>query len=178
MRTSATGQWSERSRREAGFTLIELLVVTAVLATIALSAVLSLRLAPAETPAARMDELARTVRFLRDEAMYTRRSFALSFARGRWTVLELDDENERWQPRAEGRPYHEGGWDMDFTAELEIEGRRVVIRDRLPKRPEPDVFLLPTGESTPFSLRLEDEIGRTALCRLGFFGALECTRGA
>ena len=64
------------NRPEAGFTLIELLAATAILAIIALSAVLSLRLAPGETPAARMDELARAVRFLQEEAMYTRRNFA------------------------------------------------------------------------------------------------------
>ena len=178
MRTSATGRRSDRQAQDAGFTLIELLVATAILATMALTAVLSLRLAPGESPAARMDELARTVRFVQEQAMYTRRSFALSFARGSWTVLVLDEATGRWQPRAKGLPYRAGDWDRDFSADLEIEGRRVVIRDRPSDRPEPDVFLLSSGEATPFSLRLEDDTGRQARCRLGAFGALACQRGA
>jgi len=152
-------------------------VATAIFATIALSAVLSLRLAPGETPAARMEELARAVRFLQDEAAYTRRSFALSFSPAGWRVLELDEAGERWRPRAEGRPYRAGGWDPDFSTALDIEGRRVVIRDRRADRLEPDVILLSSGESTPFSLRLEDGSGRTARCRLDAFGELECRRG-
>ena len=165
------------ARRDRGFTLIELLVVTAVLATVALSAVLSLRLAPGETPVARMDELARTVRFLKEEAMYTRRNFALSFMQGGWRVLELDESNGRWQSRADGRPYREGHWDPGFKATLDIEGRRVVIRNRAPDGPEPDVMLLSSGESTPFSLSLGDDSGRAAHCRLGAFGELACRHG-
>ena len=178
MRTSATGRGSDPARRCGGFTLIELLVTTAILATVALAAVLSLRMAPGESPAARMEELARTLRYLQEEAMYTRRSFALSFARGSWRVLELDESDERWKPRADGRPYRSGVWNPNFTAELRIEGRRVAMRDRLPGRLEPDVVLLSSGENTPFSLSLEDNAGRVARCRLGASGDLECTRGA
>ena len=93
-------------------------------------------------------------------------------------VLELDEANERWEPRAEGRPYRAGGWDRDFSAELEIEGRRVVMRERRSKQPEADVLVLSSGETTPFSLSLEDDAGRRARCRLGALGALECRRGA
>ena len=178
MRRLATGPWSDAARAEAGFTLIELLVATAILATIALSAVLSLRLAPGETPAARMEELARAVRFLQDEAMYTQRNFALSFVRGGWKVLELDGTNGLWQPRADGRPYGAGGWNPGFRIALDIEGRRVVLREREPDEPEPDVMLLSSGESTPFRLELEDDAGRTAQCRLGAFGELACRRGS
>ena len=178
MRTSATGPRSDSARPEAGFTLIELLAATAILAIIALSAVLSLRLAPGETPAARMDELARAVRFLQEEAMYTRRNFALSFAREGWKVLELDGTNGRWQPRADGRPYGAGAWNPGFKAALDIEGRPVVLREREPDEPEPDVMLLSSGESTPFRLKLEDDEGRAAQCRLGAFGELACRRGS
>ncbi len=177
MRTSATGRQSKEARSVAGFSLIELLVATAIFATIAFSAVLSLRLAPGETPAARMEELARAVRFLQEEAMYTRRNFALYFGPASWQVLELDEASERWRPRTEGRPYRAGGWDPEFEAALDIEGRRVVIRDRRPDRPQPDIILLSSGESTPFSLRLGDDSGRTAHCRLGAIGELECRRG-
>ena len=152
-------------------------MTTAILATVALSAVLSLRLAPGETPAARMEALGRTVRFLQDEAMYTRRNFALSFTPGGWRVLVLDETGERWQPQDDVRPYHEGHWDPDFRAALDIEGRRVVIRSRGPDGAEPDVMLLSSGESTPFRLSLEDETGRGAHCRLGAFGELACGHG-
>ena len=178
MRTSVTGRQSKGARSVAGFSLIELLVATAIFATIAFSAVLSLRLAPGETPAARMEELARAVRFLQEEAMYTRRNFALYFGPASWQVLELHEASERWRPRAEGRPYRAGGWDPKFEAALDIEGRRVVIRDRRPGRPQPDVILLSSGESTPFSLKLGDDSGRTAHCRLGAIGELECRHGA
>lgn len=177
MRTSGTGPRSDAARQESGFTLIELLAATAILATIAVAAVLSLRLAPGESPAARMEELARAVRFLQEEAMYTRRNFALSFTRECWKVLELDGTNGRWQPRAEVRPYGAGVWNPEFKTALDIEGRRVVLRERQPDEPEPDIMLLSSGESTPFRLKLEDDAGRAAQCRLGAFGELTCQRG-
>ena len=178
MQTSATGRLSRGTPRQAGFTLIELLVVTAILATLSLAAVLSLRLAPGETPAAHMEELVRAVRYLQAEAMYTRRSFAVSFTRGSWRVLELDEANEHWQPRAEGRPYREGGWNPDFSVELEIEGRRIRMGDMLSDQSRPDVLVLSNGETTPFSLSLEDDSGRKVRCRVDVFGKLQCRRGA
>ena len=178
MRTLATGQRSDTARSGAGFSLIEILVVTAILASVSLAAVLSFRLAPRETPAARVEDFARAIRFLREEAMYTRRNFAVSFAHGSWRVLELEERSGQWRPRDDTRPYHAGAWDRDFEASLEIEDVRVVIRNREQRIPEPDVMLLSSGESTPFRLTLEDGAGRTAGCRLGAFGELECWRGS
>ena len=177
MRTLATG-WSDTTRSAAGFSLIELLVVIVILATISLTAFVNLRLAPGETPAARMEDLARAIRFLQEEAMYTRRNFALNFAHGSWRVLELHELNDQWRPRSGGRPYRAGGWDREFEARLEIEGRHVAIRYREQVVPEPDVQLLSSGESTPFRLTLVDGAGRAASCRLDAFGELECWRGA
>lgn len=178
MPISATGSLNKPGageRRIAGFSLIEVMVVTAILGIVSISAVLSLRLAPGQGPAARLETLARGIRFIQDEALMTRRSFALSFAGSGWHVLEYDPRARDWRPRADHRPHASGEWGGGTDARLTIEGRPAVIRERA--APEPDILLLSSGESTPFSLELFRD-GYGARCTLGAFGEMTCGQGA
>ncbi len=162
---------------KAGATMIELLVVTAILATVALSATLSVRLAPGQTPVAKAEEFARAITYLKDEGMLAGHQFALSFSRNGWRALMLDEVTRLWAFRDEDRPYAGGNWGERMVPRLTVEGREVTLRETLPKEPAPDVFLLSSGESTPFTLRLQSSGGEEAGCAVGRFGELSCQRG-
>ncbi|MEL6452385.1 MAG: GspH/FimT family pseudopilin [Pseudomonadota bacterium] len=163
--------------RDAGFSLIELMVVTTIIATLSVSAVLSLRMSPGATPVARMEEFARAVRYLQSEALFADRTFALSFAETGWEVLTYQEPSQGWVRKAEGTIYARAAWSSDIRAQLEIEGRDAALRTAFDEAPEPDVILLASGETTPFVLRLGDDRGRGARCDVSEFGELSCVHG-
>ena len=174
---ASLSQGCAAGRSDAGFSLLEMMVVTTVIAIVSLSAVLGLRLAPGATPAAKVDEFARAVSYLQAEALFTTRAFALTFAADGWEVLEFAEAERNWARRGDGHLYTAGGWGDVAEPRLEIEGREVVLRTALPLLPEPDVFLLPTGEATPFTLSLSDDLGRSARCEIAVKGELTCRHG-
>lgn len=161
----------------AGFSLIELMIVTTLISIVSLAGVFSLRSAPGTTPAAQMDGFARALRYLQAEALFTTHSFAVSFSAEGWEVLRYVEAERRWQRRAADMLHAQGRWGPQTELELQIEARDVLLRTAFSDTPEPDAFLLPTGETTPFILRLSDDQDRSARCEIGGFGELTCQRG-
>jgi prepilin-type N-terminal cleavage/methylation domain-containing protein len=164
-------------KSDSGFSLIELVVATSIIATLSLTAVLGLRVATQNTPANKMDEFARGLRFLQAEALYTDRSFALSFANSGWEVMVFSEPERTWSRRPAKKLFSAGDWGNENRPSLQIEGLDVVLRQDFPDLPTPDVFLLPSGETTPFVLTVSDAEGRLARCTLHSYGELECQRG-
>jgi prepilin-type N-terminal cleavage/methylation domain-containing protein len=164
-------------KSDSGFSLIELVVATSIIATLSLTAVLGLRVSTQNAPANKMDDFARGLRFLQAEALYTDRSFALSFANSGWEVMVFSEPERTWSRRPANGLFSAGDWGNENRLSLQIEGVEVVLRDDFPDIPTPDVFLLPSGETTPFILTVSDAEGRSARCMLHSYGELECQRG-
>lgn len=162
---------------EAGFSLIELVVVTSIIATLSLSAVLGLRWAGQGSPAARIDDFARAVRYLQAEALFADRSFALGFAQEGWQVMVLDEAGQTWVRRDPEALHGAGGWGTGNRMDLRIEDLAVALRPAFPEAPTPDVFVLPSGETTPFRVTLSDTRDRRADCAMQSHGELQCQRG-
>jgi prepilin-type N-terminal cleavage/methylation domain-containing protein len=164
-------------RNDAGFSLIELMVVVSIVATLSMTAVLGLRVGTQGAPAVRIDDLARALRYLQAEALFTNRSFALSFAQTGWQVLVFAENERVWQVRPAKALHAAGEWGADNRVSLRIEGTEVLVRDEFPDAPAPDAFVLPSGETTSFQLTLVGADGQAAGCTMQTYGELECQRG-
>ena len=163
---------------EAGFSLIEVMVVVTIVAILSLTAVLGLRLAPGNTPAPKIDNFARGVRYLQAESLFTNRSFAIGFAEHGWEVLIYSDAEKSWRKRDPAALHGSGDWGGDNEVTVQIEGRPITVRAKFPDLPTPDVFLLPSGETTPFRARLADTEGRSAVCTMESYGEMQCQWGS
>ena len=168
---------SPRPRRVTrGFSLLELMVVTVIIAIMATGAVFGIRQSSVQTPLRALSDLDAAITLLQAEALFTGRSFAVSFSRAGWQVLVLPPETVQWQPRDPRLPAASGRWRGSGDLEIRIEGRVIAVRDD--PAPQPDVFLLPDGDATPFRVSLEKPGTGLASCTMSGGGALDCAPGA
>ncbi|MGY3670872.1 GspH/FimT family pseudopilin (plasmid) [Marinovum sp. KMM 9989] len=175
---AATLETGDGFDTDAGFSLIELVIVTSIIATLSLTAVLSLRLAPESTPAARLEDFARGLRYLQAEALFTDRSFGVGFAADGWEVMVFSEEDRTWLRRDPKALHGAGDWGGENRLSLWIEEQAVSVRPVFPEEAAPDVFLLPSGETTPFQVSIRDATDRRASCVMQSYGELQCQRGS
>lgn len=167
---------------DLGFSLVEMLVVTTLLAVLSLSAVLSLRSETDRSPAAALAAFARGVGYLRDDAFFTGRAYALSYSETGWTVLRFDPETASWV-RRDPRALHSGGdWQGAGRLTVRIEGRQIALQpgprtglgDRAQDVPSADTILLPDGDATPTEVVLAKPGTGTMHCILSGLGQMQC----
>lgn len=159
-------------KAEAGFSLIELMVVVAIIATLTLAAVLSLRTPPEDTPALALARFERATGFLKDEAQFAARDLALGVSRTGWQSFVFDASRNDWAERPADHLHAAGFWGGELAPALVLEGRDVLVDQQA----APDIFILRTGEVSPFSLTLTAKDGRTARCTASD-NAVSCTQG-
>ncbi len=135
-------------RAEAGFGLIELMIVVAIIATLSLAAVMSLRVPQAHNPQNQARAFSQAIAFLRDEARYRARDLAVSIEPGGWRSLEFDPENQSWRARGENRLHAHGDWSGQGHVRLELDGRPVLLTSDA----APEIFVLSSGGMSAFRL--------------------------
>lgn len=143
-----------------GFTLVELLIVTLILATLA--ALLGVNLtgrSDTERLAFEANRLAALVNLARTQAVAKRQSWGLvSQEDGYYFVLYGDSLTE--VDRVQTAPFI--GRRLDgLTLSVANTDRRDIQLVKLKNQKLPDVFILASGECTPFKIDLRNKFGQT-----------------
>ncbi|MCY4166431.1 MAG: type II secretion system minor pseudopilin GspH [Gammaproteobacteria bacterium] len=162
-----------------GFTLIEILVVLALIGLLTGMAVLSTGVSGSgvEREARR---LSAALRMAADESRLQGRVLGLRFDSQGYSYHELlpsESEGElfpqlAWVPLSQRGVLAPRKWPPRLEFELRINGRAVPSRLPQPSSP-PQVILLPEGEFTPFSLKLESTSDAGTVVEFGASGRLD-----
>ncbi|MEL7090885.1 MAG: hypothetical protein AAFN94_04035, partial [Pseudomonadota bacterium] len=79
-------------------------------------------------------------------------------------MLVFVPTDQTWRARDPRLSLHFDTWDNAGDLTVEIEEREIVVREA--RAIEPDVFLLPTGDATPFAVRLSKTGTGAASCEV------------
>jgi len=162
---------------QQGFTLIELLVVIVLIGIIASFAMVSISRNPKDLVLEEAQRLQALLQLASDEAVLQSRELALQFHKDGYRFLRLDTDGENWQWTAldEDQVFRPRCLDDLVKMEVTLEGEGAELesmrcRDGTPGATESDetdnsgfqeapvyprVFLLSSGEMTPFEIALK-----------------------
>lgn len=158
--------------KSKGFTLIEVLLVVALIAIMASTVVFSLPDNSRDEAEHQAKSLWLRLQLLNEEAMLSGRDFGLRIeqAKGRYFLQQLD--NEGWQPLKLDRLPYETQLVDSLKMEFNLGGSAWQDQERLfnptslfdeemfadleeeKKLPAPQVFVMSSGEVTPFSIAI------------------------
>ncbi len=147
--TSTTKKCYVGIRRESGFTLLELLAVMVVIGIIISFATLSIGRNTSQVVQEEVERLHGLIRLAGEEAVLQGRELALEFDRDRYQFLELGSDG--WQPLAGDQMLRERPLPETVELELVLEGAETDFGD---KKNLPRIFILSSGELTPFKMTL------------------------
>ena len=145
-------------QRSLGFTLFELLVTIVVIGIVVSLAVLSIGDNQAEREQRITSQLATLTEYARETALFNSDELALLFWQHGYAFYRLADE--KWQVITDDEILRPREVPEDITISLFLEGLRAEL-SALPKidskhKSKPQVFILSSGEITPFEIRLGD----------------------
>ena len=138
----------------AGFTLLELLVVILIIGIIISFASLSIGQNTSRIVQDEIERLHGLIQLAGEEAVIQRRELALEFDRKTYQFMELGGEG--WQPIEEDKMFRKRSLPEPVELELLLEGAGVSFED---KKNLPRIFILSSGELTPFNLVLQIDEG-------------------
>jgi prepilin-type N-terminal cleavage/methylation domain-containing protein len=130
------------SSSDQGFSLIELVIVVAVIAILSITAVFSVG---RTGTAAQSDAVRFSAAYarLRDAAILSRQSWAMSLSAQGWQVLRPGDTaDEQWVNL---------GAAQKFRGEVRFQGQTIALL-QAGDRPTADLIFLPDGQVTPFEV--------------------------
>lgn len=165
-----------------GFTLIEILAVLALIGLLAGMAVLSAG-ASSSGVAREARRLSATLRLAADESRLQGRVLGLRFDSRGYSYHELLPAESpvgpvpelAWSPVDRRGALAPHLWPPQLEFELKINGHKVVTGLPRPSSP-PQIILLPEGEFTPFSLKLEGALEAGTVVEFGASGLLDIRR--
>lgn len=175
-----------------GFTLLELLVVMFIIGIIAAMATLSVGVATSEKGAEKeLQRIEDLLALASEESVLQGKEFGLTFYAKEYVFSTYDPEQALWVPlEADAEPFGPRRFPPETLVELEIEDRVVRIPDERPEpadvkdkeggddgepaltaagllsgreRDRPQVFILSSGDITPFELHLRPAIGQPGI---------------
>ena len=156
---------------ERGFTLLELLAVIIIIGVIVSFANLSIGQNTSRIVQDEAERLHGLIQLAGEEAVLQGRELALEFERHRYRFLELG--NEGWQVVAEDKMFRERELPDAVDLELLLENTKASFDD---KNKLPKIFILSSGELTPFDMTLKTDEGEEYMLQGQFNGKLALTR--
>lgn len=141
-------------KRAAGFTLLELMVVVLIIGISISFVSLSVGQNTSRIVQDEVERLHGLVRLAGEEAVIQGRELALEFNRDRYQFLELGSDG--WFPLEDDKMFRERPLPETVEIELMLEGVETSFED---KKNLPRIFILSSGELTPFDLTLSIDEG-------------------
>lgn len=138
---------------EHGFTLLELLVVLLIIGIIVSFAGLAIGQRSSRVVNDEAERLNGLFQIASDEAVMQGRELAVEFSRDGYRFLELGQDN-KWVPVEDDNLFRDREIAPDIKLDLVVEGAEASFDD---KKNLPKVFVLSSGELTPFILTLSVE---------------------
>lgn len=136
-----------------GFTLLEMLVVVTIIGVLIGGAVLTLGLIGRDAGIeSELQRLQRHLLFARDRAEIEQRAYGVFIEPEGYRFLVFDSRVLRWQ-QTDDDALARHAWPTNLTAELDVEGRRIVITKH-DDDSVPQIGVDASGEFTAFELRL------------------------
>lgn len=154
-------------KRAAGFTLLELMAVILIIGIIVSFASLSIGQNSSRIVQEEVERLHGLIQLAGEEAVLQGREIALEFDRDRYQFLELGGDG--WQPIEEDKMFRKRPLPETVELELTLEGVETNFED---KQKLPRIFILSSGELTPFNLILSIDEGEKYSLQGEFNGKL------
>lgn len=134
-----------------GFTLIELLVTLVIIGIIVGVAVLSIRNPGGEKLEEEMNRLTALFQLAREEAILQSRELGMEFWENGYAFYELNDM-QQWLPLEEDKLFRVRELPEGMRMQLTLEGIDIVMS--VVNQDKPQVFILSSGETSPFILQM------------------------
>jgi len=158
-------------KKHAGFTLLELLAVILIIGIVISFASLSIGQNASRIVQDEAERLHGLIQLAGEEAVLQGRELALEFDRDRYRFLEQGKKD--WQPVTEDTMLRERALPEAVEFELLLEGVETSFED---KENLPRIFILSSGELTPFNMTLKTDEGEEYLLQGLINGKLVLTR--
>jgi general secretion pathway protein H len=153
---------STNRRKTNGFTLFELLVTIVIISVLVSLAVLSIGDTQAERERRLISQLATLTELAKESALFNSEELALFFWEHGYAFYRLD--GDQWRLVTEDPLLRYRDLPEDMIISLHLEGLQVELpaeldteeEDEDDSKTEPQVFILSSGEITPFEVRIGD----------------------
>ena len=144
--------------QQKGFSLLELLVVIVIIGIMV--SIVAVNIDTADTrPEKNAQRLSALVELAADEAMIHGQEMGLRFYRDSYEFSVLDPDQGVWLPMNTDAMFRLRALENDLALDLFIEDRQIVLGDPEVRRSddddsyEPQIYILSSGEITPFKVR-------------------------
>ncbi|MGV6816488.1 MAG: type II secretion system minor pseudopilin GspH [Thiotrichales bacterium] len=156
--------------RNQGFTLLELLVVLVIIGIITTLAVVRIGNPLADRLTEEAQRFTRLFQLAKEQAILENREYGIGLSFGGYQFFDYAED--KWQPLLTDPVFKPRQWPPGIEPELELEAQPVILSEEPPEQPQ--LFILSSGENTPFSLFLkpgDDNLSEQAI-HVDLFGRI------